>query len=165
MGSWYSCARMARRKQTGSSKPRDFSDPHANGLYFPQIRRKRSKLHGWGVFALESINKNKRIVNYAGEKIRNRDSTPREERYLARGEIWCFRINHLFSRDANVGGNVARFINHSCAPNCYSNIIGDTVWIIAGRNIRPGEELTYNYFTEGEGEIPCKCRPGCKSLL
>ena len=117
------------------------------------------------MFALESINKNKRIVDYAGEKVRNRDSTKREIRYLKHGEIWCFRLNRLYSRDAAVGGNVARFINHSCKPNCYSNIIGDTIWIIAGRNIKVGEELTYNYYTEGDGEIPCKCRPGCKNML
>lgn len=138
---------------------------HYDGLYIPKIRRNRSKLHGWGVFAAEPINKNKRIIDYAGKKIRNRDSELREERYLRRGEIWCFRVNRLYSRDANVGGNVARFINHSCKPNCYSNIFGDIIWIIAGRNIRRGEELTYNYYTEGEGEIPCKCRPGCKNLL
>ena len=131
----------------------------------PEIRRRRSKLHGFGVFALESINKNRRIIDYAGEKIRNRDSTKREIRYLKRGEIWCFRVNRLYSRDAAVGGNVARFINHSCQPNCYSNIIGDTIWIIAGRNITAGEELTYNYYTEGEGELPCRCRPGCKTML
>tara|TARA_B100000745_G_C20036026_1_gene352877 strand:- start:317 stop:787 length:471 start_codon:yes stop_codon:yes gene_type:complete len=156
---------MRRRNSSRNSKPRDFSDPYGSNLYFPEIKRKRSKLHGWGVFASESINKNKRIIHYAGEKIRNRDSTSREESYLSRGEIWCFKINHLFTRDAFVGGNVARFINHSCTPNCYSNVIGDTIWIIAGRNISPREELTYNYFTEGEGEIPCKCRPHCTAML
>ena len=151
---------MSRR-----GKSRDYSDPFATGLYFPEIKRNRSKLHGWGVFALESINKNKRIIHYAGEKIRSRDSTPREERYLARGQIWCFRVNRLYARDANVGGNVARFINHACKPNCYSDVIGDTIWIIAGRTIEAGEELTYNYYTDGLGEIPCRCQPSCTHLL
>ena len=131
----------------------------------PRIRKKRSKLHGWGVFALEPINKNKRISDYAGEKILIKESEKREGRYLEKGHIWCFRINRRWARDAAVGGNVARFINHSCKPNCYSRIIGHTIWICAGRNIQPGEELTYNYYTEGEGEIPCRCRPGCKDLL
>ncbi len=151
---------MSRR-----GRPRDHSDPFATGLSFPEIRRKRSKLHGWGVFSLEDINKNKRIIHYAGEKIRSSDSTPREAKYLARGEIWCFRVNHLYARDASVRGNVARFINHACQPNCYSDVIGDTIWIIAGRNIKAGEELTYNYYTEGFGELPCRCRPGCTYLL
>ena len=84
---------------------------------------------------------------------------------MSRGKIWCFRVNRRWSRDANVGGNDARFINHSCTPNCYSMIIGHTILICAGRNISAGEELTYNYYTEGEGEISCRCRPGCKNLL
>ena len=131
----------------------------------PKIRRRRSRLHGWGVFAGEPINKNKRIIDYAGEKIRVGESIRRECVYLERGHIWCFRINRRWARDAAVGGNVARFINHSCAPNCYSRIIGHTIWICAGRNISAGEELTYNYYTEGEAEIPCRCRPGCPNTL
>ena len=68
-------------------------------------------------------------------------------------------------RDAAVGGNIARFINHSCTPNCYSRVIGDQIWIIAGRNIRKGEELTYDYLTDGPGHIQCRCRPGCTAKL
>ena len=131
----------------------------------PQIQKRRSALHGRGVFALDPINKNKRIIEYMGEKIRIRESEEREARYLSKGHIWCFRINRRWSRDANVGGNDARFINHSCTPNCYSMIIGHTILICAARNIEPGEELTYNYYTEGEGEIPCRCRPGCANRL
>ena len=131
----------------------------------PRIQRRRSSLHGRGIFALEPIHKNKRIIEYMGEKIPIQESEKREERYLSRGNIWCFRVNRRWSRDANVGGNDARFINHSCTPNCYSMIIGHTILICAGRNIAADEELTYNYYTEGEGEIPCRCRPSCKNLL
>ena len=134
-------------------------------IYRPKIRQKRSKLHGWGVFLLEDINKNKRIVTYDGEKITAKESADREDRYLHRGEIWCFRLNRRWVIDANVDGNVARFINHACVPNCYSNIIDGEIWIIAARNVKNGEELTYNYFTDGDKEIPCRCRPGCKNKL
>ena len=144
---------------------KDHSDPFATGLYFPKIQRQRSGLHGWGVFAVENINKNKRILHYAGEKIRNRDSIVRERTYLARGEIWCFRINHLYARDGNVGGNLSRFMNHACVPNCYSAVIGDTVWIIASRKIKTGEELTYHYHTDGFAEMPCRCQLSCKYQL
>ena len=144
---------------------RDNSEPFATGLYFPKLKRRRSKLHGWGVYAGEDINKNKRVIHYAGEKIRSRDSILREDKYLRRGEIWCFRINRLFTRDANVGGNVSRFINHACRPNCYSNVVGDTIWIIAARNISCGEELTYHYHTEGFGNILCRCRSDCGHKL
>ena len=131
----------------------------------PKIQKRRSRVHGWGVFAREPVNKNKRVIDYAGEKILIKESERREGEYLARGHIWCFRINRRWARDAAVAGNVARFINHSCKPNCYSRIIGHTIWICAGRNIQAGEELTYNYYTEGEGEIPCRCRPGCQLML
>ena len=129
------------------------------------IEKRRSKIQGWGVYATRPITKNTRIVDYAGEKIPNRESVKREARYLKRGHIWCFKLNRLYVRDAAVGGNVSRFINHSCTPNCYSQVIGDTIWIRAARNIRTGEELTYHYFTDGVGSIPCKCRPGCKTRL
>lgn len=131
----------------------------------PRIIRRRSKLHGWGVFAGERINKNMRIIDYAGELIDHPESLERETRYLKRGEIWCFTVNRRWVRDANVGGNVARFINHACRPNCYSQIVGQTIWIRAGRTIEPGEELTYDYYTDGEQVIPCRCRPGCTRKL
>jgi len=129
------------------------------------IEKRRSKIEGSGVFATEPIYKNTRIVTYDGEKIPNRESLKREIRYLKQGHIWCFKLNRLYVRDAAVGGNVARFVNHSCTPNCYTQVIGDTIWIRAARNIRKGEELTYNYLTDGAQSIPCRCRLGCKAML
>ena len=134
-------------------------------IYFPKIVRKKSKLHGFGVFAGEDLNKNKIILDYAGELIRVKESEKREARYLRKGCIWCFRINRAWARDANVGGNVARFINHSCTPNCYSQVVGKTIWIRAAKPIRKGEELTYDYNTEGDKTIQCRCRPNCKTRL
>lgn len=133
--------------------------------HLPRIIRRRSRLHGWGVFALEPINKNTRIVDYAGELIDHKESLKRETKYLRRGEIWCFTVNRRWVRDANAGGNLARFINHACKPNCYSQIVGKTIWIRAGRNIEAGEELTYDYYTDGEQVIACRCRHGCKRRL
>ena len=115
------------------------------------------------MFATQPITKNTRIIHYAGEKITNRESMKREKRYLKQGHIWCFKLNRLYVRDAAVGGNIARYINHKCDPNCYTQVIGDTIWIRAARNIRKGEELTYDYSTDGEGSIQCRCSPGCKN--
>ena len=129
------------------------------------IARRRSGIHGWGVFATRAINKNTRIIHYAGEKITTRESARREERYLQRGHIWCFRLNSRWVRDAAVSGNIARYINHSCKPNCYVHILGDVIWIRAARNIRRGEEITYDYATDGAKIIPCRCRPGCRTRL
>jgi SET domain-containing protein len=131
----------------------------------PKITRRKSRVHGWGVFATESIPKNKRIIRYDGELIDHKESLKRETMYLERGEIWCFTVNRRWVRDANVGGNVARFINHACKPNCYSQIVGNEIWIRAGRTIEPGEELTYDYYTDGEKIIQCRCRPGCQRRL
>ena len=133
----------------------------------PKIQRKKSKLHGFGVFAREPINKNKRIVDYAGELVSNKVSEKREDRYLKKGCIWVFRVNRAWSRDAAVGGNIARFINHSCTPNCWIEVDAKTrtVWIRAAKAIAPGQELVYDYNTEGDKVIPCRCRPGCKTKL
>jgi SET domain-containing protein len=133
----------------------------------PKIQRKKSKLHGFGVFAKEPINKNKRIIDYAGELVSNKVSEKREDRYLKKGCIWVFRVNRAWSRDAAVGGNIARFINHSCTPNCWIEVDArtKTIWIRAAKAIRPGQELVYDYNTEGDKVIPCRCRPNCKTKL
>jgi SET domain-containing protein len=101
----------------------------------------RSTLHGWGVFAVRPINKNTRIIDYDGQLITNKQSEWREDRYLSRGCIWVFRVNRAWSRDANVGGNIARFINHSCRPNCWVDVVDKTK------------------------TIPCRCRPNCRTRL
>jgi SET domain-containing protein len=144
------------------------TEPEPDPFYLanpPAIERRKSKINGWGVFALQAIPKNKRIIHYGGEKIPSKESTPREERYLSKGHIWCFKLNNRWVIDAAVGGNVARFINHACKPNCYTEIKDGVIWIRAGKSIRKGEELTYNYYTEGCAEIPCKCVPGCQGML
>ena len=74
-------------------------------------------------------------------------------------------MNNRWVIDAHVGGNVARYINHSCKPNCYSWVKDGVIWIRAARNIKPGEELSYDYNTTGNAEIPCRCRPDCKNSL
>jgi len=74
-------------------------------------------------------------------------------------------VNGRWSRDAAVGGNLSRFINHSCRPNCWIEVVDKTIWIRASRTIRHGEELTYDYSTDGEQTIPCRCRPGCPNKL
>ena len=139
--------------------------PDTSRLRLPRVERRRSGLHGLGVFALEPITKNTRIIAYTGERITHEESLERERRYLRDGNIWCFTLNRRWVVDGAVGGSDARFINHSCAPNCYSHISDGIIWIRAARNIGAGEEMTYNYYTEGTGEIPCLCRPGCEARL
>jgi len=130
-----------------------------------RLIRRRSSATGWGVYADQPIGKNSRIIDYAGEKITAAESTRRERRYRRQGRIWCFTIDRRSVRDAAVGGNDARFINHACRPNCYVEIAGDVIWIRAARNIRRGEELRYDYHTGGEAGIACRCRSGCRTIL
>ena len=148
-----------------SARPASRAARKASPPRLPRIVRRRSKVHGWGVFAVQPINKNTRIIDYAGELVRNRDSIAREGRYLEQGCIWVFRLNRIWSRDAAVDGNIARFINHSCTPNCWWEVVGQTIWIRASRRIRRGEELTYDYATIGDRTIQCRCRPGCTARL
>ena len=116
-------------------------------------------------FATSRITKNTRVIHYAGERISNQESLKRERRYIRNGHIWCFKLTNRSVIDAGVGGNVARFINHSCRPNAYVHIVDGVIWIRASRRIRRGEEITYNYNTDGEGLIKCRCRPDCQVLL
>jgi hypothetical protein len=134
-------------------------------IRLPHVEKRRSRLHGWGVFARQAITKNTRILAYTGERVTHAESLTRERRYLRQGSIWCFRLNNRWVIDGAVGGSDARFVNHSCTPNCYTQIVDGIIWIRAARHIAAGEELTYNYYTEGTGRIACRCRPTCRTLL
>jgi hypothetical protein len=129
------------------------------------IEKRRSEIDGWGVYATATIPKNKRIIDYAGERISNQVSLKREIRHMRQGRVWCFKLTNRTAIDAGVGGNIARFINHACRPNCYVTIVKGTIWICAARTIQKGEELTYHYNTDGELLVKCRCRPGCRLLL
>lgn len=131
----------------------------------PRVVRRRSPISGWGVYAAQSIAEDTRIVEYKGELVSQAEGWRREQRYLPRHRIWIFNVNDRWVRDAAYGGNIARYINHACRPNCYVDVVGRTIWIIASRRIRAGEELTYDYNTEGAAGIPCRCRPRCKRVI
>ena len=131
----------------------------------PHLLRRHSKISGWGVYAAQPIEEDARIVEYKGELVTQAEGWRREQRYLPRQRIWLFNINERWARDAAVGGNIARYINHACRPNCYTDTVGRIIWVIAARKIKGGEELTYDYNTEGVAGIRCLCRPGCRRIL
>ena len=108
---------------------------------------------GLGLFALQSIPKGKRIVQYIGPRIPN-------SKVDKRGGKYFFGINAKWSIDGSIRSNVARYINHSCKPNAEALICEQRVWIWSKRDIDPGEEITYNYGKEYfEGIIkPLGCR-------
>jgi hypothetical protein len=127
----------------------------------------RSRIHGFGLFALRDLEPDQMIIEYAGEQIPSPVADVRERHYDRRG-IGCymFRIDADWVVDATMSGSVARFINHACRPNCYSEILRmsdepghDVIVIRSARAIRRGEELTYNYMfdLENASKIPCYC--------
>ena len=131
----------------------------------PRLARRRSPISGWGVYACQPIAEDTHIVEYKGELVTQPEAWRREQRYLPRQRIWIFTINTRWARDAALGGNIARYVNHACRPNCYVEIEGRHIWIRASRDIRKGEELTYDYNTGGTAKIQCRCRPGCRTKI
>lgn len=89
------------------------------------VRFDRSAIHNWGLYAGEDIAHNDFIIEYVGEKVRQRVANLREERYLKQGigSSYLFRIAEDAVIDATKKGGIARFINHSCTPNCTAKII------------------------------------------
>nr|KAI8747326.1 histone-lysine N-methyltransferase 2A isoform X1 [Biomphalaria glabrata] len=123
----------------------------------------RSKIHGRGLFCKRNIDAGEMVIEYAGEVIRASLTDKREKYYESRG-IGCymFRIDDDEVVDATMHGSAARFINHSCEPNCFSKVIlvdgKKHIVIFAMRPIKRGEELTYDYkFPIEEVKIPCSC--------
>lgn len=113
---------------------------------------KRSNIHSRGVFAKRDIPEGTRIIEYVGEKVTKAESDRRADLPLSKnadneehGAVYIFTLNKRYDIDGYVPYNTARFINHSCEPNCESDIIRGKIWIIALRDIKKGEELCYNY--------------------
>jgi SET domain-containing protein len=112
----------------------------------PMYAVRRSRIHGSGVYATRRIRKGTRIVEYLGDRITHDQA---DARYEAKGQddghTFLFVVDSRVVIDAGVNGNDARFINHSCDPNCETVIEDRRVFIEALRTIQPGEELGYEY--------------------
>jgi SET domain-containing protein len=108
---------------------------------------------GLGLFAVQPIPKGTRIIEYTGPLIPNEEVDKRKGRYF-------FGVNTKWTIDGSPRSNVARYINHSCKPNAEALISGRRVWIWSRRNIKPGEEIAYDYGREYFDDIirPMGCR-------
>lgn len=121
------------------------------------ITFRRSHIHGTGGFARRDIPAGTRLIQYVGEKITKAESLRRCEAE----NPYIFTLDDEQDLDGSVESNPARFINHSCAPNCETELDEEAgeVWILALRDLKAGEELTFNYgydLTEYR-EHPCQC--------
>ncbi len=145
--------------------------PERNGNAYFQVRP--STIQGLGAFATRQIRKSTRIIEYRGERISPEEA---DRRYDDDADTYVllFTVDKTTVIDAGVGGNDARYINHSCEPNCQAITESGRVYIEALRTIRPGDELTYDYRLElpdsNQAEAAtlyaCRCgAPNCRGTM
>ena len=126
-----------------------------------------SSIHGRGVFTLRKMRKGERIIEYTGERISHAVA---DQRYESGHEAYdphtfLFTVDDETVIDATRGGNSSRWFNHSCSPNCEAEDEDGSIYLEALRDIRPGEELTYDYrlyldephTPANKRENPCFC--------
>lgn len=133
----------------------------------PCVIVRNSRIHSQGVFAKKDIPTGTRVIEYVGKRLTKAQAYKRADVPLDRhkkdkkhGAVYIFELNKRYDIDGDVPYNKAKYINHSCDPNCETDVIRGCIWIIAVRDIKKGEEITYNY---GYGyddydEHQCHCR-------
>ena len=136
---------------------------------------RESHIQGRGGYATRAIARGERVVEYVGERITVSEADRRyDDTAMDRHHTFLFTVNRRTVIDAAVDGNDARFINHSCDPNCEAIDEGGRIFIYALRDIRRGEELTYDYAyardrdttAEDEERYACRCgSPNCRGTI
>ncbi len=127
---------------------------------------RESAIQGRGAFATQNIQAGVRLIEYTGERLSTADADARyPDSEKIRHHTFLFAIDDNIVVDAAVGGNHARFLNHSCAPNCDAVVEDGRIWIETIQDIEVGEELVYDYaYTLDERHTPaakrrypCRC--------
>lgn len=120
-----------------------------------RMKLAQSKIHRWGVYALEPIPVNRKVIEYWGERISRRETRRRSEisKYT-----YLFTLDPYWTIDGAAGGSGAQYINHSCDPNLTARIVRGHILYYSRRLIKPGEELTVDYrFDKKVTRVPCRC--------
>ncbi|XP_070307285.1 histone-lysine N-methyltransferase 2C isoform X2 [Odocoileus virginianus] len=125
----------------------------------------RSRIQGLGLYAARDIEKHTMVIEYIGTIIRNEVANRKEKLYESQNRgVYMFRMDSDHVIDATLTGGPARYINHSCAPNCVAEVVtferGHKIIISSSRRIQKGEELCYDYkfdFEDDQHKIPCHC--------
>ncbi len=147
-----------------------------------RFAKRRSPIHGYGVFALAPLAAGEFLLPYAGRRITHDEGAELYGDDCGSGHTFLFTANEHWLIDGNVGGNIARWLNHSCEPNCQAlvhvDVNGDPrrdrVLIDALRDIAVGEELTFDYCIDLPGDHPpevlaawtCRCgAPTCRGTM
>ena len=169
-------AAAAHTKQPPRERKRARSStPGRVGPINEWLELRRSPIHGLGGFARRDIPKGTRIIEYAGEKISNGEADRRyDDETMKRHHTFLFVLNSRTCVDAAFEGNEARFLNHSCAPNCEAVIERGHIWIDALTDIPAGAELLYDYQYEDDPNYTqddlrfyaCHCgAPNCRGTI
>ncbi|MBA3656638.1 MAG: SET domain-containing protein-lysine N-methyltransferase [Gemmatimonadaceae bacterium] len=142
----------------------------AEGKKKPLYKVRKSGIQGRGVFAARKLRKGQRVIEYAGERISNKEADLRyDDEKMKRHHTFLFTVDGKTVIDGAVGGNDAKLINHSCDPNCEAVIEKKRIFIYALKTIHPGDELVYDYQYERTGENDeemekfYKCRCGSEN--
>ncbi len=128
------------------------------------LRFRYSHIEGRGAFARTAIPSGTRVIQYLGRIIGKEES----EQLCETFNEYIFNLTDEHDLDGNVDWNPARLINHSCAPNCSAEQDEEEIWIVADRDIQPGEEVSFNYgySLESYRDYPCNCRtPHCVGYI
>jgi len=165
-------------KKKPRTKPFDQSQPKRGGppiVSSPLVEVRNSEVHGRGVFAVAPIKKGTRIFEYLGERVSHDVADKRYEDHDEKdNHTFLFIVDKNTVIDAAVGGNDARFINHQCSGNCESAIVNRRVFIDCVRDIKPGDELGYDYEIGRDKDDPpdvdviyaCRCgSPKCRGTM
>ena len=125
------------------------------------LRVAKSKIHGWGVYADQDIPANRKVIEYAGEKLypeeaERRGTTP-----------YLFVLDDYWTVDGGVGGSGAQLINHSCEPNLVSRVMKGHILYMSLAEISKGEELTIDYnYDDTDETMPCRCgKASCRGII
>ena len=122
--------------------------------------RKKSGINNLGLFAKSDINKGEKVIEYKGRKFTHKQ-VEENDRFDNSKAIYLFTLNERYVLDGDTKINTAKYINHSCDPNCEVDIIKGKIWIIAIKDIKKGDELSYDYgfgYDADFRQFPCKCR-------
>ena len=132
------------------------------------VKVRKSRIHNKGVFARRDIPKGTYMIEYFGRKISNDEADRISEEEVANGVVYLFELDKNWTLDGNIKGNDAKYINHSCEPNAESINDDGRIWVEAVRDIKKGEEITYDYCltTEDPEDHPCRCgAKSCRGLI
>ena len=121
--------------------------------------RKKSGINNLGLFAKTDIKKGEKVIEYKGRKFTHKQ-VEEDDRFDNSKAIYLFTLNERYVLDGDTKTNTAKYINHSCDPNCEVDIIKGKIWIIAIKDIKKGDELSYDYgfgYDADFRQFPCRC--------